>query len=165
MPGLWLLAPGNQVFWQLPPEENFPIEKEPGPAFSLLVPMKKCLKQLKSGSTGKERTKEKTQIYINDNSFRNAFIGGWTCWPGSFLSFVPLCEWSKHEELFLSCEPHSAAHPETGCWWCLPRYLTPTRDEKKNTGKSQRPAMKCVFYRMQNKNRSILGDLFPKMLL
>lgn len=76
MPGLWLLAPGNQVFWQLPPEENFPIEKEPGPAFSLLVPMKKCLKQLKSGSTGKERTKEKTQIYINDNSFRIAFIGG-----------------------------------------------------------------------------------------
>lgn len=65
MPGLWLLAPGNQVFWQLQPEENFPIAKEPGPVFSLLVSIKKCSKQLKSGPTGKERKKVRIRMCIN----------------------------------------------------------------------------------------------------
>lgn len=61
MPGLWLLAPGNQAFWQLPLEQNFPIEKELDPALSPLMPMRKCLKQLQAGTT-----KTRKQICISD---------------------------------------------------------------------------------------------------
>lgn len=61
MPGLWLLAAGNQVFWQLPLEQNFPTEKELDPVLSLLVPMRGCLKQLQAGTTTKRK-----HICIND---------------------------------------------------------------------------------------------------
>lgn len=118
MPGLWLLAPGSRGLWLLQPEQNPPIQREHGPLLSPLKPMKKHLMQLQAGTTVRRK---QAPVQLCQRVTELFFF------KGSLPNTVPWYGWSKHEEPFLSCEPHSAAHPETECLWYLPKYSTPER--------------------------------------